>query len=66
MTFFLRNISLSALILALLVGALSVYVSSKTVYETMLNRIFNERLLTVEVLGKTSLENSGSQNSSDE
>jgi len=56
MTFFLRNISLSALILALLVGALSVYVSSRIVYETMLNRIFSERLLVVEILGKTSLE----------
>lgn len=56
MTFFLRNISISVLVLAVIVGGFAVYLSGKTVYESMLNMVFNERILVMETLGAAFLE----------
>ncbi len=43
--------------MALVIGAFSVYLSGRIVYKTTLNQIFNERVLMIEILGKTILEN---------
>lgn len=56
MRFFLRNISLSAFILALIVGSISIYISGRIVYGAMLNQVFKERVQVVQVLGRVALE----------
>lgn len=55
MTFFVRNIFLSFLLLALLVGSIAVYFAGRDFYNVMLNRVFKERVALVETLGKASL-----------
>ncbi len=56
MTFFLRNISISILVLALAVGSLAIYLSGRVMYEAMLNQVFSERVAVIETLGKFALE----------
>ncbi len=57
MKFFLKNFSISILILALIIGGFSVYLSGRIVYKMTLNQTFNERILMIEMLGQTILEN---------
>lgn len=53
MTFFIRNIALLFLIIALLGVALASYLAGKVLYESMLNRVFKERVALVELLGNS-------------
>jgi len=64
MKFFLRNISISTLVLAIIIGTFSVYLSGRIVYKTMLNQVFSERVLTIKALGQSVLENKRDFNAS--
>ena len=55
MTFFVRNIALVVLIIALAGVFLTSYLSGRIFYESMLNRVFAERVALVEALGVTAL-----------
>lgn len=57
MTFFVRNIALVVLILALAGVLLVSYLSGRIFYESMLNRVFSERVALIEALGATALSN---------
>lgn len=56
MTFFLRNITLTAFLIALIVGSFSVYFSARMLYEGMLNQVVSERIRIVNLVGTTLLE----------
>jgi|GEM_PF-2123785 len=58
MTFFVRNIAIVVLVVALAGVFLTSYISGRILYESMLNRVFAERVALVEAIGSTALDRS--------